>query len=501
MDQCSLEIFGLIADNLTQHDLVSLARASSVFASLVRPFLYHCVVYDSRYSQFDVDIDSRNQRDPKVATFIRTKANLVAFLNTVKQKPHVGRCVSQFAVVNVQDDFYDIEHFLSTIGDMPRDNLFTFFQLNKFRIAVPMGTRLLAQLAQSSSVCSRMTHLSYKFDRLTQLSDITFAENVTPNLEFLKFDNLYNITQFRQLCSFVSRNIKQLALRFKSDTPRSHHNGMLVLKSIHELPLTHLALSGLEFDMRYVQPLATDQLKYLELDDITVTDNDDSSDDSSVFLSNLCSSENLKSLEQLKLNISYPLMDFTFVCLVLSEIKLKKLDLVIRTNRIQHMDKLIDTYIDFITINRPSLVQLSIEIRDKNNAPIDELGLSQLSKLFSNVSQPWAKLKSLTLQTSFHFINTFKSEIFEKMPLLENLWILGPNCIPKHFGSGAAYPGIYDKWWRIIHLPRWFLDSKPPEHPLKYIKVDDCLFEIENANLNPKDLMDDTFDEMTKLNL
>lgn len=495
------DIFGIIVDHLSQLDLINFSRADKRFNRLVIPFIYHSVTFDSNYSQFEEEFKKFN------TTFIRSKPNLIRFITQcVKSPQKYGSLVHEFNILNIQPEFHDFEVFLLNVGNTPNQSLFQVMDLVSLNLKVPLGFNLLAQVLNDANSRNKLSKLSYTMERYNSNRYGQLPSKTFPNLLELQIENIYDLNQYNTLINLIDDDsgIQDISLHFKPENEIPHISAGSILRSLYRfVPLRRLSLSSLDFNLNDIRLPSSfgSNFTFLELNDISISNQGTFDSILDMIFQN---QEDIK-LESLKLNLVHPGDDSipNFLYQRLLPHKLKEMDLTIRHNRRSSipLEKCIDAYIGAILNHSQSLTKLSVEIRDSsNNNMIDELNVEHITKLITTTQ--WPNLKSLTLQTSFHLINTVKLNLFTSMIKLENLWILGPNSIPKHFGSGNAYPGIFDKWWRIIHLPKWFIEGKPFTHPLKYIKIDDCLFIIDLTQkeiVSPKDSGDELFYRKTKI--
>lgn len=517
------DIFGIIAGNLSQLDFISLSQTCKKFNSLALPFIYHSVTFDSNYSQFEDEFKHFN------TTFVKTRANLIKFISQCTKYPkQLGNLVHHFTILNIQPEFFDLEVFLLNVGN-GNQTIFQIMNLVSLNLKIPLGLKLLGQLFNDQNSRNRISNFSYTMERYNSNKYGEIPMKALPNLISLEIDNIYDLNQYNSLIDSNCK-IQDLSLHFKAENEMFNTLGNHVLREIHKCfsSLRKLSLSSLDFnlndDIKSLLPINNisigSNMTFLELDNISLSIlNAGQSKDNSILNLFFDDVQDIK-LERLKLNIIYRLLfndnidntnndddydnDYLaqiFINDKLPPNQLTELDLTIRHNRRSsiRLDKIINTYIKAVLNHRQSLRKLSIEIRDSNNNMLDELNVEHLTNMLCG---EWPNLKSLTLQTNFHIMNAIKTKLLCNMVKLENIWILGPNSIPKHFGSGNAYPGIFDKWWRIIHLPKWFIESKPQNHPLKYIKIDDCLFIIDPNKteiISPKDSIDELFYKMAKV--
>ncbi|GAV27448.1 hypothetical protein PMKS-000916 [Pichia membranifaciens] len=242
-------------------------------------------------------------------------------------------------------------------------------------------------------------------------------------------------------------------------------------------------------------------LQYLELSDIGIISSDSSESLLHTFYKN-CDKCNLKYV-RLDLRSTVDDLIPEFFDDYIESNQVKELDLTIRYNSMYNipLNHLIDKYLKMAIVKqKKSLEKLSIEIKSERNLISLEEQL-QKEHLFELLSNTFEKLDSLRIQVHFDYVLLYKNLLFQNIPDLKNFWIVGSSAVPMHFGLGNMYPGIFDRWWRIIYLPKKLLEGIS-HHPLRYIKIDECLFAVEHANsetIQPKDSIDKLFESMTRV--
>lgn len=525
------DIFEIISQNLTQFDLIALSKTCHMLKALAIPILYKSITIDCNYSQFEKEYLGRK------TTYIKSRSNFLSLIRTLNISANVNvlsdngcdcslwNFIKLFRVVNLPLDFYDFESFLLGEEGM---SFFKRARLHLLCLDTPLSFRMLKQL------------LNDKYSRET-LSVLNFAINIhLPSQPFtdliddgnLKFQNLttlsigptkqdFKLDDILRLIDSGSEN-KLENLRLEAQHKTFKLCDLLNLSDVKLKSsdyifdrlntyknLKSLSLSSINFNQAYlINEKDTKNrfdffqgLHYLELSDIGVISSDSGESLLHTFYKN-CDKCNLGCV---KLDLRSTVDDLlpAFFNEKVEPNQIKELDLTIRYNSMYSipLNDLIGNYIKMaILTQRKSLKKLSVEIKSERNLINLEEQL-QKEHLFNLLSKKFEKLNSLRIQVHFDYVLLYKNILFKNMPNLTNFWIVGSSAIPMHFGLGNMYPGIFDKWWRIIYLPRNLLEGVAG-HPLRYIKIDECLFAVERKNsdiIQPKDSIDKLYDRMTRV--
>lgn len=526
------ELFDLVCQKLTQCDQISLLKSNKSLYNLVLPILYRSITVDCNYSQFEKEYAVCH------TTFIKTKAKFMLFLKTLANSDKYPSeklwiLVHEINVFNLPPEFYDFEIII--LGNGSGISLFEKFSLLSLDLKSPLGSNTLKQILldkhsrenlrklnftvnkhNTSKLLDELLDLDLQFQNLNTLSIGPFKHDIKLNKILKLIDNKSKV-KLQNLKIEACHKTTKLSDLFESSINESKLNiSNYVISDLSCLKnLKSLSLCSITFNSNHlmnasgdsiVDPMVFENLKFLELSDVNVTS-------SSVLVSKSlldlfyenCDTCNIKYL---KLDIRSPLDDTTpkFLSTMIKENQFKELDFTIRHNNMHNItiEKLIDSYInDVILKHRASLEKLSIEIKSERQL-IDLEGQLQKRHLFDLLSREYIKLESLRIQVHFDYILQYRELIFDNLQNLRNLWIVGSNAVPIHFGLGNMYPGIYDKWWRIIYLPKKLIDGieTHKNNCLKYIKIDECLFLVnceESETVQPKNTMDGIFDRLTRV--
>ncbi|KAG0686603.1 hypothetical protein C6P40_003727 [Pichia californica] len=524
------DIFDIISKDLTQFDQIALSKTNHTLYDLIIPSIYRSITIDCNFSQFEKEYIGRN------TTFIKSKSNFISFIKTLNKNNKLWLYINKFIVIDLPLEFYDFESFLlGTNGNANNyeNNNISFFErarLNKLNLDSPVGYIILKNLLNDKYLRENLTIINfninkyqsikpfkdiikdskYRFQNLNTLSigplnnEIKLNEilklidlNFCYKLENLKLESVHKTCKLYDLLEF-SDDIKLNSSNYIFDYLNTYKNlKSLCLNSIniHQ----NLLIQNSETNKNKFKFFKN--LKYLQLTDIAIISSNSNESLLHTFYKN-CDECNLQII-RLDLRSTVDDMIPKFFDEYIKPNQIKELDLVIRYNNMHDtpLVELIDKYLDLVILkHKNSLEKLSIEIKsEKNLISLEEqLQKAHLLKLITN---RFDNLKSLRLQVHFDYILLFKILLFQNFSKLENFWIVGSSAIPMHFGQGNMYPGIFDQWWRIIYLPKQLIDGVI-NHPLHYIKIDECLFLIDRENtemIQPKNQIDKIFDTMTRV--
>lgn len=522
------DIFELISYYLTQFELISLSKTCVQLNGLSTCLLYRSITIDSGFSQFE------NEYLFKSTTFIRTKANfllLIKSLNKNHNHLNLWQLIKELKVMDLPLDFYDFESYLLGLNTDMNNGSISFFlksRLSTLRLQSPVGFNVLKHLLNDQYSRENLSVLNFTINGHAAVKPL---DSIIEN-QSLKFQNLntFSIGPLKQNCNFqyilelIDRNsigklqnfgieyqhktFRLLDLLDGSETKLKTSNYIFKFLSPFE-SLKSLSLKSVNFNQNLLIGENGDtenfrffqNLSYIELSDIGVI----SSNDSQSLLHTFYRFTDQCKLKYIKLDIRSTSDDFIpeFFNERVPNNQLREIDVIIRHNALHvlPLDRLIDKYIKLLVLNqRKSLEKLSLEVKsEKNLMKLEE----QLQKehLVELMSYQFSELKSLRLQVHFENILLLKNQLFRNMGSLEKIWIVGSNAVPVHFGLGNMYPGIYDNWWRIIYLPKALVEETS-DHPIHYIKIDECLFVVnqeETEIVQPKDSMDELFNRMTRV--
>jgi hypothetical protein len=518
------EIFELISTYLTQFDIISLSKACKSLNRLATCILYKSVTIDCDFDQFEIEYMLKN------TTFIKTTSNFVSFTKSLIENSNpilLWPLIKNFQVNNLPLDFYDFESFILGRNDQNTESFLLKSKLNVLCLDSTVSFNLLEQILCSNYLRETLNVLTinintpattkslddivknkiFKFQNLTTLSVGPCKQNFNLEniLDLIESEATYKLENLK--LEFQHKTFKLLDLLNISETKLiSHHSIFTSLNNFQNLK--RLALSSINFDqtaiindLNFFQNFRFfENLIYLELTDIGII----SSNPNQSILHSFYKNNEICNLKYIKLDIRSTCDDLipNFFNDKIKDNQILEFDIIIRYNNmhILSLDNLIDEYIKIILRQKSSLQKLSIEVKsEKNLLNVEE----QLQKehLFQLLSYKFSELESLRLQVHFNNVLLFKNMLFKNMPVLKNFWIVGSNAVPVHFGLGNMYPGIHDKWWRILCLPKSLLNGVN-KHPLKYIKIDECLFIInpnEVENIQPKTHIDRLFNNMTRV--
>lgn len=530
------DIFELVSHHLSQFDLIALSRTCKSFYQLAIPHLYRSITIDCRFSQFEKEYYKTN------TTYIKTKPNFLLLLRSLHKRIEVEvevefellynerlwNLINQLKVINLPPDFYDFEQVLL------KSNNVTFFKnsrLNILDLDCPCSFTLLMQLLNDKYSRDNLNILNFTVDIYAKtevfdyilLDDKLKFKNLTtlsigPIKQEINLNKIFKIIDPENYPKLENLKLELKHKTFKlSDFSPCLNNKIKIYNSIlNDLDqfenLKSLSLCSVNFNQDLFEEKNNskqrsnfkwlEKITFLELSDVGIISSNPTLSLLHIFYKN-CENCNLKYIKiDIRSNNDDKIPEF-FNDIKIKENQIKELDLIIRYNMMHTitLEKLIDNYLTMIIIKqKSSLEKLSIEIKSERNLISLEEQL-QKNHLLKLVSNKFDTLKSLRIQVHFDYVLLFKKLIFQNIPYLLNFWIVGSNAVPMHFGQGNMYPGIYDKWWRIIYLPNSLIEDIS-NHPLQYIKIDECLFLVEREKseiIQPKDSINKLFDNMTRV--
>ncbi|KAG7822954.1 hypothetical protein KL909_003557 [Ogataea angusta] len=476
------EVWNIICGQLSQFDLCSLLTVNRDIHEIALAQLYCSITVDYHYTQFDPEYV---QTDPLLSTrqtYIRTKSNITAFF---KSRRKALLRVRSFQVVHLPQEFIDFETKLAEC--LPKmENLVLL------RIEQPVSLDLLQGAAPN------IQHLALSLNSFRK-SKYQFASLPLKTLAIGPSNQPDKL-----LSSLVKHPQKIQGLEFVWPHRKIKLHDLVASADSQKLPLdAYNNIAHLSLVSAIVSP--QDQfLRKIEsrLESLCFIDVNEIGQSGSIL-------DAFRPIKLKRLGIDLRQGSKDSVAPFLDRLapgSLHELHLVIRYNCLKRtpLETLVDQYIAAIERQSASLRKISLEIRfEKELVEIQEqLSEAQFGRLFMNHTFP--ALESLRIQTQFAFICKDKLTFFRNLPKLHKLWILGSNAFEKHWGLGNAYPGVFDNWLRIQHLPIGLVNNEPrPKTSLRYMKLDDCLFEIKEKNdtkeVIPRDSIDSWFESQTRV--
>lgn len=182
--------------------------------------------------------------------------------------------------------------------------------------------------------------------------------------------------------------------------------------------------------------------------------------------------------------------------------KLKALDLIIRYNSTKMLpydddcEALYRDYAHAIVSNGAykSLQKLALEIKEEN--AFCDLSITLPAVFYSQIAK-CSHLKSLRLNisdgTNFeHFI-----QLIQRLTRLTHLDIFGSQAGgAPHLGLGMIHPTVYDEWFKVQHVAIVFMHKS---RSLRYIRINKCIFECQDGQVNPRDGIDRWFNSLVRV--
>ncbi|KAG7705150.1 hypothetical protein KL930_003833 [Ogataea haglerorum] len=474
------EVWNIVCGHLSQFDLCTLLTVNRDIYEIALAQLYRSITIDYHYTQFDPEYV---QRDPLLntrQTYIRTKPNITAFLRSCRK---ALRSVRSFQVVHLPQEFIDFETKLAEC--LPKmENLVLL------RIEQPVSLDLLQRAAPNiQHLALTLNSFRKSKHRVASLPLKTVAIGPSSQPDRL-LSRLVRHPQKLEGLELVwpHRKIKLRDLVASADSQRQPLDAF---SNLAHLSLVSAIISPEDQFLRNIES---------GLQSLCFTDINEIGQSESIL-------DTFRPVRLRRLGIDLRQGSTDSVAPFLNRLplgSLVELHLVIRYNCLKRipLETLVDQYIAAIERQSASLRKISFEIRfEKELVEIQEqLSEAQFSRLF--MSHAFPALESLRIQAQFAFICKDKLTFFKNLPRLHKLWILGSNAFEKHWGLGNAYPGVFDNWLRIQHLPTGLVNNEPrPKTSLRYIKLDDCLFEIKEKNdtkeIVPRDSIDSWFESQT----
>lgn len=522
----SPDLFDIIAKYLIQFDIISLSRTCKSINTIANTYLYRSITLNSNYSQFEKEYTKEQ------TTYIRTRANFTLLLKSLNRNSYndsnLRKLVKVLKIEDLPLDFYDFE---SCLLGKTADSL-SFFKrgcLTKLYLTSPISFSVLKYLlsdeysrrnlsllcftvnkyANVKSVLSLVEDPKLKFENLSTLSIgplkpdlgvnlplVLIPDDKKQMLESLKLIYYHHALRLADLASFSENNLILENSIFRT---------LSFYKNLKELCLQSINLN-LEIHTSDLNERENfeifSNLTYLELTDVSLV----GSDMNQSILHKLYQYSKVCRLRRVKLDIRSISNDLIpdFFLFQVKENQILEFDVTIRHNCMHTipLNELIEKYIHYIIFRQKgSLRKLSVEIKCERNL-VSLGGQLQRVHIAQILSNEFLNLRSLRLEADFDSILELKDKLFLNMPNLENLWVVGSNAVPVHFGLGNMHPGIYDSWWRIIDLPK-SLVKNVSKHPLRYIKIHKYLFivldEGERERVQPKDTIDKIFEGLTRV--
>ncbi|GMM29093.1 hypothetical protein DAMA08_018090 [Martiniozyma asiatica (nom. inval.)] len=433
------EVLANICSYLGQFDLIQLCLVEREWLNIAREFLYLSIIVDKSFSRFENEFG--------LDTFIRTKGNFNLFLKTIKNT-NLGINVKSVSIIDLPE-IYDWDSIFA--GD---DGIITRCNLISLKVSPEVNLKNIENLIELNVKIAIYKPLLWKkFDKLKRLS-----------ISGVKLD------QATKILKLLNDDVKELQIKLKrkiirnSDLISSNSVGSSLYSNdlfnrISKFNLTKLSLANLCLEIDSMKSLSFEtqnNLTHLGLIDCSIIN-------STLDLFNVMFPKSIPPIRSLNLRINSvnPFIAFHH----LSQMPLEQVEITLSTK-----------ITEFLKLLPNSIVKLSII------TPGSLLNGCQLKEI---ISLP--KLTSLRISISHQLLISELSSLN-----LEKVWIVGG--AQRHFGLGNMYPGVFDKWWRVFEIPKMMTGSS-----LKYVKIEDCLFKLQEEEVLPKDGLDRWFDKETRV--
>jgi len=559
MERLPFEIRLKIAGELSQYDALSLLRVNKAFFQSTVVRLYHTIVVDPSYSQFNHEIYQselqNHDQSVNTSTFIKMKYSLKNFLKIISQEmplevmgqghenKNYGSLINKIQFVELPDGF-----------NSPFDlNFFTFMSVKKLQRLSrfywssdeELSFELVNRLPNKANLNS--LNVSVDFKKVRNSNDFEAFKGFH-NLEKLSLEpflNSFNLFQiFKNLLEGNDNKLNLKVLRLAR--VNSNHNfiknpsSSLLVLTTYILENESISLS--DYDMNCILNLfilfnaadtRLEDLRILSLDSIVVSTMDAKRLNTVMDLAKLRQLE-LKNITEVQLpedihsplsmNELYTRLDGGFLKALGKRLKnLTKLS-------IDYRESLRDSVPAFIN-SLQNLEELDITIRWNVTKLCSIQSWKHLCFLYLRSILKHSKtLKKLSLDTKEDsvFCDLHKLIFTEcllelgELKELESLRLHGYSlqpCAPllaaslkklkyfELFGSGAGgaphmglqviHDGVLDDWLRVQHVAAAI--SEQNEH-IEFIKIDKCLFEVQGkGKLLPRDGLEGWFDSKVRV--
>lgn len=558
-DKLPFEIRLKIAGELNQYDALSLMRVNKAFFQSTVIRLYHTIVVDPSYSQFNQEIYQselqNHDQSVNTSTFIKMKYSLKSFLKIISQEmpvelptadhstAHYGTLINKMQFVELPDGFnspFDLNFFtFMSVKKLERLNRF-FWSSDE-----ELSFEIVNRLPNKSNLNSLHVSVDFKKVRASTEFEAFKGFNNLEKLSLEPFLNSFNLFQiFKNLLEGNNDklNLKMLRLARVNSSHNFIKNPSSSLLVLTNYIIDNEPIRLSDYDMNCILNLfilfsaaetRLEDLRTFSLDSIVVSTMDAKRLDSVMNLANLKHLE-LKNVTEVQLpedvhsplsmNDLYTRLDPGFLKYLGKKTKnLTKLS-------IDYRESLRDTVPAFIH-GLENLEELDVTIRWNVTKLCSIQSWKHLCFLYLKAILKHSKtLKKLSLDTKEDSVFCdlhkliFTDCLLELSGLekLESLRLHGYSLQPcasllassmkqlkylELFGSGAGgaphmglqvvHDGVLDDWLRVQHVA--VAINEQNEH-IQFIKIDKCLFEVQGkGKLLPRDGLEGWFDSKVRV--
>ncbi|ODV77959.1 uncharacterized protein CANTADRAFT_26939 [Suhomyces tanzawaensis NRRL Y-17324] len=541
------EVRSRVAAELSQYDCVRLLTVSKTVYSSTIARLYEHIIIDQQFDRFNNEKEygykkitmQDGQPVASSCTYINSAFAFKRFLQSTNA--HTTSLIRRFDCVDLPDSLNLYDHQL-------HDQLLRLFEhmcLLSQLVWLNDNFRLeyLHQLPHKHLVSTLVLNIKFS-NYLSELEPLPYHEDckglVFPNLVNFQIQPFQNSSKLVRIVNNllvnnnpnVSDNLDTLVL---SRYQRRDSTSTMTLPNCDELMAPGRSLGPKDENITVL--FKGSRLRYLSnltclsLDNLSVSPREARTFIESVNLAGLdtlvlrgileylvgndrCQpflleiAQHLTSLKHLSLDHRQALVDSVpEFLLCLPARKLESLDLVIRNNPtkdyLDHGDREREYYDDYaraIGLFRNTLTRLSFEVREEVHGYNDTNNLNILQCVPAHTSF-YTQLQQLTHLRCLRVSPGEQVEevalLVQRLPLLVMLDIFGNKAGgAPNLGLGMVHPTIYDEWFKVQHVALLYLQYNPK---LEYIRINQCIFECNGPNIEPRNGISRWFDGKIRL--
>lgn len=492
------EILDKIIHHLNQIDSFKLMLTCKKWYQLVKPKLYENIIIDANFSDFNKEFNSykyqyQHEHSPinskrLTSTFIKSKYNFKKFLLTYNcERICRFQCIcfpESVTILDVETSELLVNFFKTVCGLNELVWLPDNFDLNFLQQLNVQNNNLFTLIA------------NVKMNQDIQILGNFELENLQLS-PYIKQSHLLTIVNSFDMSNLQVLKLSKVDIHKDSTVPDPPASKLLQLDSHYEIA-----------DLQYLTLQPLHHLRKLSLCGIFINESDFHKLNDSVNLHNIEKLE-LRSITEYKRsphhsflvklcqhlpNISQLFLDYREshkdnVPFFLSNIgKLKKLDLVIRNNETKPFKEI--EYQKALMCHSEFLYALSLEVKQETalthrNVPVN-LGALDLTNLLN--------LKCLRINSTNESNNL---RLISNLPYLKYLDLFGLKAGGSpNLGLGMVHPTIFDEWFKVQHVALIYLKNNLN---LKYVNINDCLFECGHEIVTPREGIDHWFKDMVRV--
>ncbi|ODQ77038.1 hypothetical protein BABINDRAFT_163770 [Babjeviella inositovora NRRL Y-12698] len=200
LDDFPVEVLAKIANQLLQHDCLSIMYTCKLLYNVGIAHLYQSVIIDKSYSRFNhekhAQIFSHPNRSALGSTYIRTFSNFIAFLKHVSEAPYLRSLIKRFRCITLPDNTFPL---MFPIRHVVKSSLQSFFAqlptLNELVwLDVSSGAPEIIKFTSLMNVENKLSLQSIAVD--LSMWDITAKSGIQHQNPVCNFLNLRNLALF-----------------------------------------------------------------------------------------------------------------------------------------------------------------------------------------------------------------------------------------------------------------------------------------------------------------